>query len=245
MARHSHWASIRIKKGALDKKRGKIFTKHARLIEVAARQGGGDPVMNASLRLAIENARYENMPRENIDRAIKKGTGELKGGEIQEVSYEGYGPGGFALVIDTLTDNKNRTNQALRMALQKNGGTLGEAGCTSFMFEVKGELNVKKKGGVDEDEIEIIDAGAQDIAETEDGFIVYTAATDFGKVKKALEAKGYVITGAQLIKSPKNLVEITDAATAKKVLELMDALDEEEDVANVAANFDIPENLVS
>lgn len=244
MARHSHWAQIKLKKGALDKKRGKIFSKHARFIEIATRTGGGDINMNASLRLAVDNARADNMPKENIERAIKKGTGELAEGEqMQEVTYEGYGPGGIALVIDILTDNKNRTNQAVRMILQEYGGHLGGAGATSFLFDVKGELCVKPKDGRENDELEIIDAGAEDIEasiEEAEEFIVYTAAGVLWEVKKNLEAKGFSVISAQLTKIPKNLVTISDTAVIKKIMDLMEALEEEDDVVSVAANFDIP-----
>lgn len=240
MARHSHWAQIKLKKGALDKKRGKTFTKHARFIEFAARQGGGDPNMNAALRLAVENARSDNIPKENIERAIKKGTGELKEGEqMQEAAYEGFGPGGVALVIDTLTDNKNRTNQTVRNLLQEYGGHLGSAGATSFLFENKGMLRVRQKGQREADELEIIDAGAEEIEAEEKEFVVYTAAAELGKVKKNLEEKGFIVESAELAKAPKNLVEITDEAVAKKLLELMEALEEEEEVLNVAANFSL------
>lgn len=242
MARHSHWAQIKLKKGALDKKRGKTFTKHARFIEFAARQGGADPNMNANLRFLIENARADNIPKENIERAIKKGTGALKEGEqMQEVTYEGFGPGGVALLIDTLSDNKNRTNQTVRNILQKFGGHLGSAGATSFLFDTKGMILVRAKGARENDELEIIDSGAHDIdiEEAENIFIVYTAANELGEVKKKLAEKGFQVESAELTKVPKNLVEISDAGVAKKILELMEALEEEEDVLNVAANFDI------
>lgn len=240
MARHSHWAQIKLKKGAEDKKRGKIFTKHARLIEVAARSGGGDPNTNASLRLAIENARLDNLPKENIERAIKKGAGELKEGEqMQEVSYEGFGPGGVALIIDALTDNKNRTNQIVRNILQKFGGHLGSAGSTGFLFETKGMMRVQGRGEREQDELEMIDAGAEEIEIETTDFVIYTAAAELGKIKKNLQEKGFVVESAELTKLPKNLVEISDAVTAKKILGLIEALEEEDDVLNVAANFDI------
>lgn len=245
MARHSHWAQIKLKKGALDKKRGKIFTKHAHLIEVAARRAGGDPNMNASLRLAIDNARADNMPRENIDRAIKKGTGELGGGQSEEITYEGYGPGGVALMIDTLTDNKNRTSQTLRTTLQKNGGSLGEAGSTSFLFEKKGAIQVAAKGLRDNDELEIIDAGAEDLEAGESGFLVYTAPSQLAEVRKKLEAKGFKVESAEMTWRPKSTMEISDEATAKKILNLMDLLDEDTDVSNVSANFELPESLMN
>lgn len=239
MARHSHWAQIKLKKGATDVKRGKIFTKHARLIELAARQSGSDPNMNPSLRLAMENARADNLPRENIERAIKKGTGELKEGEqLQEVLYEGYAPGGVALLIEVLTDNKNRTNQMVRTILQKHGGSLGAMGSTNFLFERKGVLTVKAKGDHDNDELEIIDAGAEDIDEgLEAGFSIYTAANRLAEVKKNLETKGFLVESVQLQYVPKNLVEVSDQTAAKKILDLIEALEKEDDVNNIAANF--------
>ena len=237
MARHSHWAQIKLKKGVTDKKRGKIFSKHSRLIEIATKNSGGDVNTNASLRLAIENARADNMPKENIDRAIKKGTGELKEGEqMQEVSYEGYGPGGIALVIDTLTDNKNRTNQAVSMILREHGGHLGSAGATGFLFESKGVLEIGSKSGGENDELEIIDAGAEDI-EKDDGVIfVYTKPNEFSSVKKKLEEKGFKIISAQLLKLAKVLVEISDPKILEKIEALLEALDEEDDIVNVAIN---------
>lgn len=243
MARHSHWAQIKLKKGALDKKRGKIFTRHAHLIEVAARQAGGDPNMNASLRLAVENARADNMPRENIDRAIKKGTGELKGAELsQEITYEAYGPGGIALVIDTLTDNKNRTSQFVKTALQKHGGSLGSIGSTSFLFETKGVIAVKEKAARDSDELELIDAGAEDIEEGDGVFILYTRPNELGTVKSKLQEKSFVIESAEVTKVPKNTIQIADSSVAKKILALVSALEDEDDVSNVAANFEMSEN---
>lgn len=240
MARHSHWAQIKLKKGATDVKRGKIFTKHARLIELAARQSGSDPNMNPSLRLAMENARADNLPRENIERAIKKGTGELKEGEqLQEIMYEGYAPGGVALLIEVLTDNKNRTNQMVRTILQKHGGSLGIMGSTSFLFERKGVLRIKAKGDRDNDELEIIDAGAEDIEEgLETGFSIYTAANRLAEVKKNLETKGFSVESAQLQYVPKNLVKVNDSEICKKLLDLMETLENEDDVNTVAANFD-------
>lgn len=227
----------------MDRKRGKIFTKHTHLIEVAARQGGGDSEMNASLRLAIDNARGDNMPRENIERAIKKGTGELKGEQqMQEVSYEAFGPAGVALVIEALTDNKNRTSQMVRTVLQKNGGNIGAIGSTSFLFKQMGVITVKSKADPDSDELEIIDAGAQDVERTDGGFCVYTAPAELMAVKKKLEEKGFAVENAELSKVPTTTVEIKDAATAKKVLDLVEALEEQDDVSEVFGNFEIGEN---
>lgn len=240
MARHSHWAQIKLKKGALDKKRGKIFSRHARLIEIAARSSGGDPNTNATLRLTMENARADNMPRENIDRAIRKGTGELKEGEqMQEATYEAFGPGGVAMLIETLTDNKNRTNQTVRGILEDHGGKIGAMGSVSFLFDKKGEIKVAGKSDKDNDEMELIDSGAEDIEELgADGFAVYTAANTLFEVKKKIEEKGFKVEFAELKFIPKNYVEV-DQQTAEKIYALMEALEEEEDVTNVAANFGV------
>lgn len=237
MARHSHWHQIRLKKGAADVKRGKIFTRHGRLIEMAARKAGGDPNMNPSLATAIENARAENMPRENIDRAIKKGIGALKdAAQYEEVVYEAFGPGGVALMIETLTDNKNRTFQSVRTTINKAGGTMGSAGATSFMFERKGELSVKTKGNKDDDELEIIDAGAQDLNEVEGGYIVYTHPNELAQVRGKLLEKGFTIDEQKLTYVAMNPVEIDEAAM-QKMMVILDALDADEDVINVAAAF--------
>lgn len=237
MARHSHWAQIKLKKGAEDKKRGKIFSKHAHFIAVAAKTGG-DPNMNPALRAAIENARADLMPRDNIDRAIKKGTGELKGGaEMQEVIYEGYGPAGIALIIEALTDNKNRTGQMVRRILEDHGGRLGTTGSTMHLFERKGVIIVVARGAAAEDELEIIDAGAQDIEAGEGNYIVYTVPTDLRRVRKNLEERGFKIESSQMEFVSGSLVEISDAAAAAQASGLMEALDENNDIVNVSANF--------
>ncbi len=240
MARHSHWHQIRLKKGAADVKRGKIFTRHGRLIEMAARRSGGDPGMNPGLATMIENARADNMPRENIDRAIKKGTGEGKDAvQYEEVVYEGFGPGGVALMIETLTDNKNRTFQAVRTIITKTGGTMGSAGATSFLFERKGEIHVKAKGARDDDELEIIDAGAQDLIENDvesgGGYTVYTHPNELAVVRTRLLEKGFTLESQKLSYIPLNPIELSDEATGEKMMTLLDALDEDEDVTNVAA----------
>lgn len=240
MARHSHWAQIKLKKGALDKKRGKIFSRHARLVEIAARNAGGDPNTNATLRLVMENARADNMPRENIDRAIKKGTGELKEGEqMQEATYEAFGPGGVAMLIETLTDNKNRTNQTVRGILEDHGGKVGAMGSVNFLFDKKGEIKVQNKSDKGSDELELIDAGAEDIEEIpSEGFMVYTAANTLFDVKKKIEEKGFKVEFAELKFIPKNYVEV-DEKTAEKIFALMEELEDEEDVTNIAANFEV------
>ena len=237
MARHSHWAQIKLKKGATDKKRGKIFTKHAHLIEVVARLGG-DPNMNAGLRLAIDNARADNMPRENIERAIKKGTGELKGAtQTEEITYEGYGPGGVALVIETLTDNRNRTGQMVRRALEEHGGSLGGSGSTSFLFETRGVMNVKKSISADEDELALIDAGAEDLDADSEGYTVFCAPSKLNEVKKKIEAAGFFIVSSEISLEPKTPMVVEDGALAQKVISLVEALEENDDVLKVSTNM--------
>ena len=244
MARHSHWHQIRLKKGAADQKRGKVFSKHARLIEVGARRGGGDPRMNPSLASLIENARADNMPRENIDRAIKKGTGESKdAAQFEEVLYEGFGPGGTAFLVETLTDNKNRTNQTVRGVLQTAGGSIGSAGATSFLFDRKGEIVVNAKSTRDEDELAIIDAGAEDLEEIENAYVVYTAASALAQVRDELKQKGFTVTSSKLTFLPKVAITVDDAALAEKLFDLVDGLESEEDVTNVSYNFEVAESV--
>ncbi|PIQ78634.1 YebC/PmpR family DNA-binding transcriptional regulator [Candidatus Peregrinibacteria bacterium CG11_big_fil_rev_8_21_14_0_20_46_8] len=248
MARHSHWHQIRFKKGIADKKRGKVFTKHARLIEIAARSGGGgDPDKNPTLRLAIDNAKADNVPNDNIERAIKKGTGELKEDEVMhEVVYEGYAPGGVALVIETLTENKNRTSQHVRTILTKGGGNFGEAGSTTFMFDKKAQLRVALREGSDResDELECIDAGADDIQDGAEGeLVVFGGAGDLGKIRGALQEKGFAVRGAELVYVPKNEVDVEDVETARKIMTLIDTLDELDDVLNVATNMGLSDEV--
>lgn len=248
MARHSHWAQIKLKKGAEDVKRGKVFTRHARLIEMCARQGGGDPDTNPTLRSAIDNARADNVPRDNIDRAIKKGTGESKDAAMyEEVLYEGFGPGGAAILVEVFTDNRNRANQAVRAAFVAYGGTMASSGAAHFMFERKGEIVLKSRDTSSEardlDELEIIDSGAQDVERTEEDFIVYTAPNNFAEIRKKLQQKGFILNSSRLTYVPTTIVTVADAVDAQKLLDLVDALDNEEEVTNVSANFEILNNL--
>lgn len=245
MARHSHWAQIKLKKGAADVKRGKIFTRHARLIEMCARKSGGDEKMNPALATTIENARADNMPRENIDRAIKKGTGQLKdAAQYEDVMYEAFGPGGVAFVIETLTDNKNRTFQSVRTIITKAGGNMGSAGATSFLFERKGELSVKVKGSKDDDELEIIDAGAQDIAEIDGGYMVYTQPNEVAQVRKALLVKGFVVESPKLNYIATTPLEVNDKAVVEKIFDIIELLEADDDVTNVAAGFEVAEGVL-
>lgn len=246
MSGHSKWHSIRHKKGAADAKRGKIFTRHAKLITIAAQQGGGDPEMNPGLRSAIEKAKMDNMPNDNIIRSIKKGTGELKdGAHFMEINYEGYGPNGIAIMISCLTDNKNRTVSSLRATLSKNGGSMGETGCVGWMFHKKGLIEVDLEGkDIEEVELLAIDAGAEDVKD-EDGVLeITTSPDDFEAVKKALEDGGLTIENAEVTLVPENTVEISTEQQAKQILNLIDLLEDNDDVSEVYSNFDIPGEIL-
>ncbi len=247
MAGHSKWAQIKHKKAVVDARRGKLFSKLAREISVAAKLGGGDPSMNPRLRVAIEKAKSANMPQENIKRAIQKGTGELPGTSYEEVFYEGYGPGGVALMIHALTDNKNRTVAELRHLLSKHGGSLGEAGCVSWIFEKKGYILVNK-ADIDEDTLMgiVIDAGAEDLRNDpkEDNYEVITSLEDFQRVKDAIVAAGITPQAAEITMLPKSYIKI-EGETAEKMLKLMEVLEDHDDVQNVYANFDMPEEIMA
>ena len=245
MSGHSKWHSIKHKKGAADAKRGKIFTRHANLITIAA-QSGGDADMNPSLRLAIDNAKKENVPNANIERAIKRGTGELKdAAEIIEITYEGYGPGGTAVIVECLTDNKNRTYTNIRTAFNKNGGNLGESGSVAWMFERKGviTLNTENK---DQDEIELtaIDAGAEDINRQDGIMELYTAPGNLNTVISNLKQSNIEPEQAEVLLIPNNIIKIENENTAKKVLNFIEIIEEDPDVSNVFSNFDINDNLM-
>jgi YebC/PmpR family DNA-binding regulatory protein len=244
MSGHSKWASIRHKKGAVDAKRGKTFTKLIKELTVAARTGGGDPNFNPRLRTAIAAAKAANMPKDNIDRAVKKGAGDLEGFSYEEVVYEGYGPAGVALIVEVLTDNRNRAVADIRYILSRNSGRLGETGCVSYIFEKRGVISVDKEG-TDEDSLmgAALDAGAVDVRDEESTFDVVTEAADFEKVKAAVEAKGFAVSSASVTMLPKNSVPLA-GKDAEKMLRLMDALEDNEDVQNVYANFDISEEVM-
>lgn len=243
MSGHSKWATIKRKKGATDAKRGQLFTKLIKEITIAARTGGGDPNGNPRLRSAIATARAGSMPNDNIDRAIKKGTGELEGVNYEEVSYEGYGPKGVALMIDSLTDNKNRTVAEIRNLLSKKGGNLGESGSVAWMFHKKGFLSFDKKS-VPEDKImeAALNAGAEDITDTEETWDVTCAPADFEKVKEALQT--FKPLHAEISRLPQNTIELSDVGDAQKMLNLMEALEDHDDVQKVYANFDIPAQIL-
>ena len=244
MSGHSKWSTIKHKKGAADAKRGKIFTKLIKEITVAARMGGGDPEGNPRLRTAISAARAENMPKDNIERGIKKGTGELEGVSYEEASYDGYGPGGAAVLVDCLTDNKNRSVADIKHLFERYGGNLGEPGCVTWIFEQRG-LVVFEKDKVDEDQLIdlALEAGAEDVIEEEAEFEVVTAPTDFETVKKAIDDAGLPYTLAEVTKIPKNMVKI-EGKKAQQMINLMQALEDHDDVNHVYANFDIADDVM-
>lgn len=241
MAGHSKWAQIKRKKAVNDNKRGQHFTKLIREITVAARAGGGDAAMNPRLRLAIDTAKAANMPAENIDRAIKKGTGELEGVDYQEVSYEGYGPGGVAIYIETLTDNPNRTVSEVRYVLSRNEGSLGTSGSVAWQFERKGQVYVDAKR-YDEDStlMAALEAGAEDLRRDEDIYVVTTELTSFNAVQEGLRQAGIAFDQAELAMIAKNTVDVK-GADAQKLLKLLDALDDLDDVQKVHSNAEIDE----
>ena len=245
MSGHSKWSTIKRKKGANDAKRGKIFTKLIKEITIAARMGGGDPAGNPRLRSAITAAKAENMPKDNIARAIKKGTGDVEGAVYEEILYEGYGPGGVAVLVETMTDNKNRTVADVRHFFAKSGGNLGESGCVAWMFDKKGTILIDKES-IDEEELMdiAIEAGAEDVVEEETAFQVLTAPEDFSEVVEILEKNNIRFREAAIAMVPKNTVEVSEEKTARSLLKLLENLEDHDDVQKVHANFDIPDSLM-
>lgn len=245
MAGHSHWAGIRHRKGAQDAKRGKIFSKHARAIITAARLGGADLEMNLKLRYAVDKAKADNMPKDNIERAIKKGTGQMEGSDFTELTYEGFGPDGVAIITEALTDNRNRTGPEVRRIYEKKGGHVGDAGCVSWMFDRKASFLVKGEGLSEEALMEIVlEIEADDLNPEGDKYLILANPTDFGRIKNALEARDDLeVEQAEITMIPKNTVTL-DLNQAKRVLALMEALDDHDDVQNCYANFEIPEELM-
>lgn len=245
MSGHSKWATIKRKKATIDAKRGKVFTQIAKELTIAAKSGGGDPIGNPRLRLAVEKARSNNMPAENIKRAIMKGTGELPGVTYEEVTYEVYAPGGVAMLVDTVTDNKNRTVSELRHLLERNGGKLATAGSVAWSFHKKGVLQIAKANYSEDDILNIIlEAGADDLRMEDEVYEIKTTPDTFEAVKKALESNSIKIESAELQMVPENLVKV-DGKDAEYVLKLIDALDEHDDVQNVFPNFDIDEKILA
>lgn len=241
MSGHSKWSTIKRQKGAKDAARGAIFTKLGNAIAIAARSGA-DPDMNFSLRLAVDKAKAANMPTANIQRSIDRGAGKLGGEQIQEVMYEGYGPGGVAILVECATDNINRTYPEVRAAFSKHGGNIAEKGAVAFQFDRKGMIRVKGSG--DDLMLQALDAGADDVQEEGEESVIYTDQRELAKVRDALRGADIEVLEAELTYVPNNTVEVTDAVTAGKIIRLMDALEEIDDVTTTHTNFDIPEELI-
>lgn len=244
MSGHSKWATIKHKKGAADAKRGKLFAKLIKQVEVAARTGGGDPDANPTLRTMFQKARDNSVPLDTIERAVKRGTGELEGVNYETVTYEGYAPGGIALLIECLTDNRNRTSGDVRSTLSKNGGSLAEPGAVSWQFERKGVILVPTS--VEEDEVMLtaLDAGAEDIVDEGEMWRVTTPPSDLPQVREALDEAGIAVESADLAMLPTSTVEITDVGQVKGLLKLMDLLDDLDDVQDVHGNMDVSDELM-
>ncbi len=244
MSGHNKWSTIKHKKGAADAKRGKIFTKLIKEITVAARMGGGDPESNPRLRAALNAAKTQNMPKDTYERAIKKGTGELEGVSYEEISYEGYGPGGVAVLVQCLTDNKNRTIADVRHAFGKAGGNVGTDGCVSWMFDKKGLISVDKKNVSEETLMEVaLEAGAEDIREEDDGFEIITDPMDFDPVREAVEAAGIKYEEAEITMIPQTLTRV-EGSEAEQMVKFLDALDDLDDVQKFYSNADIPDDIL-
>ncbi|MGE5416451.1 MAG: YebC/PmpR family DNA-binding transcriptional regulator [Acidobacteriota bacterium] len=246
MSGHSKWANIKHKKARSDAQKGKAFTKMGKELIIAAKAGGGDPEGNARLKLLIQKAKAMNMPNDNIDRAVKRGTGEIEGDAIEEISYEGYGPGGVAIMLAIATDNRNRTAADVRHFFSKYGGNLGEAGCVAWMFKRKGVFEIEKESlAMDLEELELlaIEAGAEDIQDDDEIIEIITSPESFEEVKAALdEAK--ILAEADITMVPENMMEVTDKEVAAKLMKLVDLLEEHDDVQEVYANFDIPDEIM-
>jgi len=240
MSGHSKWSSIKHKKAAADAKRGKVFTKLIKEITIAARIGGGGDInANPRLRTAVVAARKQSMPNDTIDRAIKKGTGELGGATLEEITYEGYGPGGVAMMVDVLSDNRNRTVAELRFIFSRHGGNLGEAGCVGWMFKKRGVISIEKSAANEDKLLEMaLDAGADDVTSDADMFQVLTSPEKFAAVRDAIEKAGIAIANSEVTRIPENTVSVSGHA-AGQVLKLMEELEDHDDVQSVAANFDI------
>ncbi len=245
MSGHSKWSTIKRKKSATDAKRGKLFSKFIKEITVAARTGGGDPAGNPRLRSALASARASNMPNDTIEKAIKRGTGELEGISYEEAIYEGYGPAGVAILLESLTDNRNRTVSEIRNIFSKHNGHMGESGCVSWMFEKKGYISFSKEG-LDQDKVmEVaLNAGAEDIKEDEDSMDIITDPANFEDIKKAVDAAGLTYSVAEVAMVPQNTIKL-GRDDAEKVLRLMEALEDSDDVQNVYSNFDIPQDIIN
>lgn len=243
MSGHSKWATIKHKKGAADARRGKLFAKLIRQVEVAARQGGGDPDSNPTLRTMYQKARDASVPLDTIDRAVKRGTGELEGVSYEQITYEGYAAHGVALLIEVLTDNRNRTGAEIRTAFTRGGGSMAEPGAVAWQFERKGSLLVDRKADEDDLTLAAIDAGAEDIADDGEAWRITTPPGDLPAVRTSLEEGGFAVESSDLIMAASNLVPLTSAGDARSVLNLIDALEDNDDVQAVHANFDIADDV--
>jgi YebC/PmpR family DNA-binding regulatory protein len=245
MSGHSKWATTKHRKGAKDSARAKVFAKLIRQVEVAAREGGNDPNTNAALRTMYQKAREASVPLDTIERAIKRGTGELEGVRYEAISYEGYGPDGVAVIVETLTDNRNRTSAEIKHVFARNGGTIAEPGAVSWQFDRKG--TIEAQGPVDEDQLLewVMEAGGENFEANGDNFTITTEPHDLGSVRDALEGFGVKVLSAELTLVPQNSIPVDSESEAKKILRLMDAIDDHDDVQNVFSNFDIPDDLMA
>ena len=245
MSGHSHWAGIKHKKAANDSKRGKVWSKVARMIIVAAKAGGGDPSANLSLRYAIDKGKAANMPKDTIEKAIKKGTGELGAVNFEEVLYEGYAPGGIAIMVEALTDKRTRTGPEVKKIFEKYGGSLGTSGCVNYMFDKKGLITVETSKAGEEELMDIVlNAGADDIQTEDDIYEITCQPQAYEALKKALEENNIPIQMAEISMLPQNTVPVSDAERARKIIAMMETFEDHEDVQNVYANFDIPEEFM-
>jgi len=246
MSGHSHWAGIKYKKAAADAKRGRMWSKLARMIIVAAKASGGDPAANLSLRYAIDKAKSANMPKDTIEKAIKKGTGEIEGVNFEEVLYEGYGPGGVAIMVEALTDNRNRTTPEIKRLFERHGGSLGTGGCVNWMFRKKGFITVSTAETGEEQLFEIaLNAGADDMQNTGEVYEITCDPAAYEKLKEALQEKEIPTEVTEISMVPQSTVPVNENNTAKKIISLMEAFEDHDDVQNTYANFDIPDEIVS
>ena len=244
MSGHSKWATIKHKKGAADKARGKLFGKLIRQVEVAAREGGGDPEMNPTLRTMFQKARDASVPMDTIERAIKRGTGDLEGVIYEQVTYEGYAPGGIAVLVDVLTDNRNRTGSEIRNLFTKNGGSMAEPGAVSWQFDRKGVVLADRAADEEDLMLVALEAGAEDLADDGEAWRITTPPTDLHTVRTAVEGAGVSVTSSELTMVPSATVPVEESSVAKRVIALIDALDDNDDVQDVYANFDIADELL-
>jgi len=246
MSGHSHWAGIKYKKAALDAKRGKVWSKISRMIIVAAKQGGGDPAANLSLRYAIDKAKSANMPKDTIEKAIKKGTGELEGMSFEEVLYEGYGPSGVAIMVEALTDNRNRTGPEVKRLFEKHGGSLGTSGCVNWMFTKKGLITVNAANADEEQLLDIaLNAGVDDMQAVGELFEITCEPGVYEELKKILEENEIPIEVAEISMVPQSTIDISDEHIARRIISLMEAFEDHDDVQNTYANFDIPDEVIA